>query len=90
MLIYERENMPMQFDRLSKRLEGIEDASKKGYPIRNLHRLMYIPQIWYEAYANIYSNSGAITKGINENTLDGFSSNRIFALQPIYVSIDIG
>ncbi len=34
-------------------------------------------EIWFEAYANIYSNSGAITKGINNNTLDGFSFERI-------------
>ena len=67
----------MQFDGLSKRLEGIENASEKGYPIRNLYRLMYIPEIWYEAYANIYSNEGAMTKGINENTLDGFSDMRV-------------
>jgi RNA-directed DNA polymerase len=67
----------MQFDGLSKRLEGIEDASKKGYPIQNLYRLMYLKDIWYEAYANIYSNSGAITKGVNENTLDGFSTIRV-------------
>ena len=67
----------MQFDRLSMRLEGISDASIKGYPIRNLYRLMYMPELWYEAYANIYSNKGAITKGINENTLDGFSKERV-------------
>ncbi len=75
--VNERENVPMQFDRLSKRLEGISDASIKGYPIQNLYRLMYMPEIWYEAYANIYSNKGAITKGINGNTLDGFSRKRV-------------
>ena len=67
----------MQFDRLNRRLEGISNASLKGYPIRNLYRFMYMPEIWYEAYANIYSNEGAITKGVNENTLDGFSRERI-------------
>lgn len=67
----------MQFDRLSKRLEGISDASKKGYPIQNLYRLMYMPEIWHEAYANIYPNKGAMTKGVNNNTLDGFSLERI-------------
>jgi len=67
----------MQFIGLSKRLEIIENASKKGRTVRTLYRLMYIPDIWYEAYANIYSNEGAITKGINENTLDGFSEMRV-------------
>jgi hypothetical protein len=35
-LVNEKENVPMQFDKLSKILEGKEDASKKGYPIVNL------------------------------------------------------
>jgi len=67
----------MQFHRLSRRLEGISDASVKGYPIRNLYRLMYMPEIWHEAYANLYSNKGAITKGVNEKTMDGFSQERV-------------
>lgn len=67
----------MQFDELSRRLKGIEEASKKGSPIRKLHRLIFMPEIWQEAYANIYANKGAITKGINDNTLDGFSMKRV-------------
>jgi RNA-directed DNA polymerase len=68
----------MAFDRLSKRLEGLEDASKKGYQIQNLyHNMLYLPEIWQEAYARIYSNKGAMTKGINDNTLDGMSFQRI-------------
>jgi RNA-directed DNA polymerase len=34
-------------------------------------------ELWFEAYANIYSNQGAITKGVNENTLDGISLQRV-------------
>jgi RNA-directed DNA polymerase len=33
--------------------------------------------LWKQAYANIYPNKGAITKGVNENTLDGFSEERV-------------
>jgi retron-type reverse transcriptase len=33
--------------------------------------------LWYEAYAHIYSNDGAITKGVNDTTLDGFSEKRV-------------
>jgi group II intron reverse transcriptase/maturase len=68
----------MEFNRLNKRLEGIEDASNKGYPIRDLYSLMtYLPELWYKAYANIYSNKGAMTKGIDDDTLDGMSKERI-------------
>ena len=68
----------MQFDRLNRKLEGITDASKKENRVKDLFQLMTNnKEIWFEAYANIYSNQGAITKGINNNTLDGFSEERI-------------
>jgi len=67
----------MDFARLSRKLEGLEDASSKGYKVRDLHLVIRHPDIWYEAYANIYSNKGAMTKGIDDNTLDGMSKERI-------------
>jgi RNA-directed DNA polymerase len=68
----------MQFDRLNRKLEGITDASIKGNRVKDLFQLMTNnKEIWFEAYANIYSNKGAITKGVNDNTLDGFSEERI-------------
>jgi group II intron reverse transcriptase/maturase len=67
----------MELDRLKQRLEGLENASIKGYPIRNLHSLMCVPEIWYETYANIYSNKGAMTAGVDADTLDGMSHKRI-------------
>ena len=39
--------------------------------------MLYIPEIWYEAYANIYSNRGAMTAGGDDDTLDGMSHRRI-------------
>jgi len=67
----------MLSDELIKRLEGIEDASRKGYPVRNLYRLMCVKELWLEAYANIQSNAGAMTKGVDNTTLDGFSHDRV-------------
>ena len=68
----------MQFDRLSKKLNGISDASKKGNRVQDLFKLMTNQkEIWFEAYANIYSNDGALTKGIKDNTLDSFSEQRV-------------
>ena len=68
----------MQIDRLSKKLEGISDASKKGRRVKDLFRIMTnCRELWLEAYANIYSNKGAITEGVNANTLDGFSQERV-------------
>ena len=68
----------MQLNRLFKKLEGISDASEKGRKVKDLFKTMTnCKELWFEAYANIYSNQGAITKGVNENTLDGFSLQRV-------------
>ena len=67
----------MLSERLNKRLEGIEDATKKGYLIRNLYKLMVEPDLWMMAYAKIHSNEGAVTPGVDNNTLDGFSHDRV-------------
>ncbi|HBC1495301.1 TPA: hypothetical protein IFA10_001303 [Escherichia coli] len=48
-------------DELEKRLDGIEDASKKGYPVRNLYKIACEPGLWLQAYVNIRANAGALT-----------------------------
>lgn len=42
-----------------------------------LYRYLLRSDIYYEAYRNLYSNSGAATKGINNDTADGFSEAKI-------------
>jgi hypothetical protein len=56
-----------------KRLEALETISKQGKRVNGLFRLLDNPILWYEAYANIYSNKGAMTPGVDGVTLDGFS-----------------
>lgn len=36
--------------------------------------------MWHEAYANIYANKGAITPGVDQLTLDGFSEARVASI----------
>jgi len=38
------------------------------------------PDIWFQAYANIYANEGAVTKGVDDTTMDGFSEDRVLNL----------
>jgi RNA-directed DNA polymerase len=38
------------------------------------------PLLWYEAYAHISANDGAVTKGVDEVTLDGFSKPRVASI----------
>jgi RNA-directed DNA polymerase len=65
----------------SKKLEGIQKCSKTGRKVQDLFKIMTNQtDIWMEAYANIYANKGATTKGINSTTMDGFADDRVINL----------
>lgn len=68
-------------DTVIKRLESLGPISQEGKKINGLFRLMEHDFLWFEAYARIYANAGAVTKGINNNTLDGFSNERVAHLK---------
>ncbi|MDR0318889.1 MAG: group II intron reverse transcriptase/maturase, partial [Nitrososphaerota archaeon] len=42
-----------------------------------LYRYLLRPDIYYQAYKNLYANNGAATKGVNDDTADGFSEEKI-------------
>lgn len=42
-----------------------------------LYRYLLRPDIYFVAYKNLYANSGAATKGVNDDTADGFSEAKI-------------
>lgn len=65
---------------VSKRLDALGTISKLGKRINGLFRLLENPLLWYEAYANIYANKGAITPGVDGTTLDGFSAARVTSI----------
>ncbi len=69
----------MLIQRTSMRLDGIVTCSKNGVKAKRLFHLMTnYPDLWMEAYANIYSNKGAVTAGISSNdTMDCMSQDRI-------------
>jgi len=65
---------------INRKLEAIEQASRKGAKVKDLSRLMNHPAIWFQAYANTYSNKGAVTRGVDNTTMDGFSEDRALNL----------
>lgn len=75
----------MLSDRTIKALSGISKATlNKDVGIKDLFRIMtHYPDLWMQAYANIYANKGAITKGVNKNTLDGMCEDRILNLMKL-------
>jgi len=42
-----------------------------------LYRYMLRADIYYAAYKNLYANNGAATKGVNDDTADGFSESKV-------------
>ena len=65
---------------VSRRLEALGKISQQGKRLNGLFRLLENQLVWYEAYANIYANKGAITPGGDALTLDGFSAARVTSI----------
>jgi group II intron reverse transcriptase/maturase len=42
-----------------------------------LYRYLLRPDLYFEAYKNLYANNGAATKGVNGDTADGFSETKV-------------
>jgi len=60
-----------------RRLDALGELSKQGKRINGLFRLMDNQVLWMQAYAKIHKNKGAMTKGVDGSTLDGFSDERV-------------
>ncbi|MDQ0219373.1 RNA-directed DNA polymerase [Peribacillus cavernae] len=58
-------------------LDVIRNASQKGNIITDCYRLMYNKELWIKAYAKLYPNPGNLTKGTTNETIDGFSLQKI-------------
>ena len=42
-----------------------------------LYRYLLRPDLYYLAYKNLYANNGAATQGVDGDTADGFSEEKI-------------
>lgn len=61
------------------KLNGARHCMVKGnHKVQRLFQIaMNSPDLWFRAYLNIYPNKGAMTKGMDETTIDGFTKNRV-------------
>jgi RNA-directed DNA polymerase len=48
--------------------------------VNGLFRLLENPGLWHRAYEEIARNDGALTPGSTQNTLDGFSLERVVSI----------
>ncbi len=60
-------------------LTRLQENSNKNHEevFTKLFRYLLRPDIYYVAYQNLYANNGAATKGVNEDTADGFSEEKV-------------
>src|SRR5262249_23465291 len=58
------------------KLSAIAEVDRKGRRVKDLRRLMNHPDLWMQAYLNIQGNKGALTRGTDTVTMDGYSPER--------------
>jgi group II intron reverse transcriptase/maturase len=55
----------------------LRERGGKGLPCNELYRQLFNPQLYLLAYGRIYSNDGAMTPGVTQETADGMSMAKI-------------
>jgi hypothetical protein len=63
-----------------KRLESLPEISKAGKKANGLFRLMKGQILWEMAYSKVAPNKGALTPGVDGQTFDGFSLEKIWLI----------
>jgi group II intron reverse transcriptase/maturase len=58
----------------------IRERGKKHLPLERLYRVLYNKDLYLRAYARLYSNDGAMTRGITTETVDQMSQKKIEGL----------
>jgi len=70
--------------RTLKKFEGIRKCSENGHKVKDLFQIILnAPDLWEQAYGNIYSNKGGMTPGVDGLTLDGYSDERAANLREL-------
>lgn len=52
-------------------------SKNKDEIFTRLYRYMLRPDLYFIAYKNLYANKGASTQGIDNDTADGFSKEKV-------------
>ena len=55
----------------------IQQRGSQGLPLEDIYRQLYNPDLYLRAYARMYSNKGAMTKGTTNETVDRMSLAKI-------------
>ncbi len=55
----------------------VRERGERGLPLEDVYRMLYNPDLYLRAYARLYKNKGAMTKGTTDETVDGMSLAKI-------------
>ena len=55
----------------------IQERGKQKLPLERVYKLLYNRDLYLQAYAKLYSNNGAMTKGVTDETVDSMSMKKI-------------
>ena len=55
----------------------LRERGRRRWPLERIYRLLFNPELYLLAYGRIYSNKGAMTPGVNGETADGMSMEKI-------------
>ena len=58
----------------------IRERGKRGLPLERVQHLLYDEELYLRAYAKLYPNKGAMTKGSTDETVDAMSRRKIKGL----------
>src|SRR2546430_7128321 len=58
-------------------LNIIQDRGKRQLPLDDVYRQLYNPDMSLRSYARLYRKNGAMTPGITEETVDGWSGAKV-------------
>jgi RNA-directed DNA polymerase len=70
----------MQTATIQRRIEQLPALSRAGKRINGLHRLMRSPYLYERAYVRVSGNKGAATPGVDGQTFDGTSLEKLASL----------
>jgi retron-type reverse transcriptase len=58
-------------------LDIYQKRGAKGLPLERVYRHLFNPELHLRAYGKVYRNSGSMTRGTTEETVDGMSLQKI-------------
>lgn len=58
-------------------LDVLHERGRRGLPLERLYRQLFNRQLYLVAYRKLYSNAGAMTRGVTGETVDGMSLEKI-------------